>query len=103
MLARGEEPAARALANLADAELVRRIGDLFGKVPDAALAQCLGFVLRRNDLADPIRVDVVRAVAKIQDVAAVHALQDYVDATPKNPPRPSRAEAEKILEARGGK
>jgi hypothetical protein len=45
LLARGEEASARALAAMADADLVRRIGDQLGKVPDAALAQCLGLVL----------------------------------------------------------
>ena len=42
LLARGEEPAARALAAMADADLARKIGDQFGKVPDASLALCLG-------------------------------------------------------------
>jgi HEAT repeat protein len=104
LLARGEEPAVRALAAMADADLVRKIGDQFGKVPDASLAQCLGLVLKRADFGpDSERVEVVRAIAKIQDKAAVDALQDYIAATPKNPPRQSRAEAEKIVEARGGK
>lgn len=104
LLARGEEASARALAAMADADLVRRIGDQLGKVPDAALAQCLGLVLKRADFGpDSARVDVVRAIAKISDAAATNALQDYLDATPKNPPRQSRTEAEKIVEARGGK
>ena len=104
LLARGEDSSVRALAAMADAELVRRIGDQLGKVPDAALAQCLGLVLKRPDFGpDTARVDVVRAIAKIQDASATNALQDYIDSTPKNPPRQSRAEAEKIIEARGGK
>ena len=95
LLARGEEPAARALAAMADPELARRIGDQLGKVPDASLALCLGLVLKRADFGpDPARVDLVRAIAKIADPAAVTALTDYLDATPKNPPRPSRAEAQ---------
>jgi len=101
LLARGEESAARALAAMADAALVRRIGDQLGKVPDPALALCLGLVLRRPDFGpDTERVEVVRAIAKITDQSAVNALTDYLDATPKNPPRPSRTEAEKVVEAR---
>lgn len=101
LLARGEEPAARALAAMADADLVRKLGDQLGKVPDASLALCLGLVLRRPDFGpDAERVEVVRAIGKITDQAAVNALTDYIDATPKNPPRPSRAEAEKMVEAR---
>jgi HEAT repeat protein len=106
LLARGEDIAARGLAAMADADLVRRIGDQFGKVPDPQLAECLGLILRRADFGpDTARVDIVRAIAKIQDQAAVAALTDYLDATPKNPPRESRAEAQKIVEARlgGGK
>jgi HEAT repeat protein len=106
LLARGDDIAARGLAAMADADLVRRIGDQFGKVPDAQLAECLGLVLRRPDFGpDAARVDLVRAIAKIQDKAAVAALTDYLDATPKNPPRESRTEAQKVVDARlgGGK
>ena len=101
LLARGEESAARALAAMADADLVRKIGDQLGRVPDASLALCFGLVLRRPDFGpDTERVEVVRAIAKITDQSAVSALTDYLDATPKNPPRPSRTEAEKVVEAR---
>ena len=106
LLARGEEPAARALAQLADPDLARKIGDQLGKVPDASLALALGAVLRRADFGpDAARVEVVHALAKISDQAATAALTDYIDATPKNPPRQSRQEAEKIVTARlgGGK
>jgi len=103
LLARGEEPASRALAAMADADLARKIGDEFGKVPDAALAQCMGLILKRADFGpDDARVEIVRALGKIQDAAALAALGDYVDATPKNPPRQSREEAQKMIEARVG-
>ncbi len=106
LLARGEESAARGLAQLADADLARQIADQLGKVPDPSLALCLGLILKRPDFGpDPARVEVVRAIGKIEDASAVTALTEYVDATPKNPPRPSRAEAEGIVNARlgGGK
>lgn len=103
LLARGEEPAAKALAALADTDLARKIGDQLGKVPDALLAQTLGLVLKRSDFGpDAARVEVVRAIGKIQDAQAVSVLTDYVDATPKNPPRQSREEAQKMVEARLG-
>lgn len=103
LLARGEEPAAKALAAMADADLARKIGEQFGKVPEGILAQTLGLVLKRNDFGpDPARVELVRAIGKIQDQAAVSALTDYIDATPKNPPRQSRQEAQKMVEARLG-
>jgi len=103
LLARGEDSAAKALAAMADADLARKIGEHLGKVPDAILAQTLGMVLKRSDFGpDPARVELVRAIGKIQDSQAIAALTDYLDATPKNPPRPSRQEAQKMVEARMG-
>jgi HEAT repeat protein len=103
LLAKGEEPAARALAQMADGDLARKIGDQLGKVPDAMLSLSLGILLRRADFGpDTARVDVVHALAKISDQSATSALTDYIDATPKNPPRQSRTEAQKIVEARVG-
>src|SRR5262249_44228743 len=94
LLARGEDSAAKALAAMADTDLARKIGEQFGKVPEAILAQTLGMVLKRNDFGpDEARVELVRAIGKIQDPQAIAALTDYIDATPKNPPRQSRQEA----------
>lgn len=103
LLAKGEQPAARALAQMADPDLARKIAEQLGQVPDASLALCLGLVLKRPDFGpDAARVDIVRSIAKIQDASAVAVLSDYIDATPKNPPRPSRHEAEMVVSARLG-
>jgi len=103
LLAKGEETSARALAALADPDLARKLADHYGKVPDASLALALGLILRRADFGpDPARVEIVRAMAKIQDPSAVNQLKDYVDVVPKNPPRPSRQEAQMVVDARGG-
>ncbi|MEO8701663.1 MAG: hypothetical protein ABI867_16575 [Kofleriaceae bacterium] len=103
LLAKGEESAAQALAQLADPDLARKVADHYGKIPDPALALCLGLILKRADFGpDPARVEIVRAMAKIQDPAAIAQLSDYVTATPKNPPRPSRQEAEMVIDARAG-
>lgn len=103
LLAKGEEPAARALATMADTELARTIADHLGKVPEASLALTLGLILKRPDFGpDAERVEIVRTLAKIPDSSAVTALTDYLDATPKTPPRPSRQEAQGVVEARLG-
>lgn len=102
LLAKGEEPAAQAVAAMADPELARKLGDEIGKFPDAALAHALSLILKRNDFPDTARVDIVRTIGKIKGQEAVTALTDYIDATPKNPPRQSRQEAEKMVEARMG-
>ncbi|HUS27384.1 MAG TPA: hypothetical protein VMZ53_02715 [Kofleriaceae bacterium] len=106
LLARGEQPASAALAAMADVDLARKIGDQLGKISDAMLAQTLGAILKRSDFSsDPARVEIVRAIGKIQGPEAITALTDYIDATPKNPPRQSREEAQKMVDARlgGGK
>jgi len=103
LLAKGEEPAARALAAMADTALARKLADQLGKVPEASLALALGLILKRPDFGpDTERVEIVRAIAKIADSSAVTALGEYLDATPKNPPRPSRQEAQGVVEARLG-
>ncbi|HEU0036807.1 MAG TPA: HEAT repeat domain-containing protein [Kofleriaceae bacterium] len=103
LLALGEEAAARGLAQMADPDLARKIADQYGKVPDASLALCLGFVLKRADFGpDPARVEIVRALSKIQDRAAYAALSEYLEQSPKTPARPSRQEAQMIVDARAG-
>jgi hypothetical protein len=103
LFARGDDGAIKALARMADPEMARAIGEQLGKVPDGALAKCLGLILRRDDFGpDEARVQVVRAIAKIAGTEAVDALSDYVDAVPAKPPRASRREAEQVVEARLG-
>lgn len=102
LIARGEEPAAQAVATMADPELARKLGEQIGKAPDATLAHALSLIIKRNDFPETARVEIVRTIGKIKGPEAVTALTDYIDATPKNPPRQSRQEAEKMVEARMG-
>ncbi len=103
LLARGEESSARGLAAMADPELARVIAEQLGKVPDDTLVVALGGVLVRPDFGpDPARVELVRAIAKIQGTAAQAALAAYLAAAPKAPPRKSREEAQMVLSARTG-
>ena len=103
LLGKREDSAIRAVAQLADPDLARTIADRFGRLPDASLALCLGLILRRGDFGpDPARVEIVRALATIQDPVAIAQLSQYVDETPNNPRRPSRIEAEMVVGARRG-
>ena len=103
LLARGDEGAVKALSMMADPEMARAIGEELGKVPDGALAKCLGLILKRSDFGpDEARVQVVRTIAKISGNEATTALADYIDATPAKPPRASRKEAETVVAARLG-
>jgi HEAT repeat protein len=103
LLAKNDEAAARALAQLADVELAKVVAEQLGQVPDDLLAICLGAMLLRADFGpDPARLEVVRAIDKIAGVEATKALGDYVSNTPEKPVRPSRVEAEKLFDERAG-
>ncbi len=100
LLAKGDPASARALAAIADLEMARFIGEQLGQVPDDLLAECLGAILARADFNEAARLQVVRALGKVNGPAATQALADYVSATPESPPRQSRKEAEAMVEAR---
>ena len=105
LMEKGELPAAIALGQMADVEMARMLGEKLGQVPDEALATCLGTMLKRDDFGpDTARVQVVSVIGKIPSNDAITVLTDYIESTPKNPPRPSRKEAETLVEQRlGGK
>jgi hypothetical protein len=103
LLGKGDAGAGPALADLADADLARRIADLLGTAPDALLSQCLGRLLLRRDFGpEAARVQVVRVLAKVPGPEAITALTEYLEAIASGPARLSRREAEAALETRRG-
>ena len=101
LLDKGEVPAARALGKLGDELLFRTVAEHFGVAPDQAVALALGGMLAKPGFGpEPARVDLVRMLSKLSGVEALDALEAYVKATPANPPRQSRREAEAVLTAR---
>lgn len=103
LLDKGEVPAAKALAAIADADLSRVIAEHLGTAPDGALAQCLGAILVRPDFGnEAAKVQIVRTLAKLAGPEAITALGDYVDATPATPVKQSRREAEAALKEKLG-
>ena len=106
LLVKGDEAAATALAALGDPELARKVAETIGKAPDRLAALCLGAMLVRADFKpDGARLEVVRALGNIQGEQALEQLKLYVASVPKNPPRPSRKEAEQLIQVKlgGGK
>ena len=102
LLAHKDRAAVDALAAIGGPMLARKLGELFGQIPDALLANTLGGLLERPDFGpDPMRVEVIKAVAKLPGADASAVLTDYVKATESEKSRPSRAEAMKSIEARG--
>jgi hypothetical protein len=67
------------------------------------LCAALGEMLKRSDFGpEPIRVEIVRTLGKVPGAESTTALVEYVAATEKgNPNRPSRLEAQKIIDERG--
>lgn len=98
LLDRNEAAAPAALAAMADRAIARQVAEHIGKAPDAAVAACLGDILLRSDFGpDAARVEVIKALATIPGDAATEKLAAYVASVPEKPPRPSRAEAERLL------
>jgi len=99
-----DEAGAKALALIGTPELARKIGELIGQVPDALLCTALGDMLKRADFGpEPIRVEVVKTLSKVPGVDSTTALVEYVTATEKDKQRPSRLEAQKIIDQRSSK
>jgi hypothetical protein len=74
-----------------------------GQVPDGLLCQTLGDMLLRADFGpDPIRIEVVKTLSKVPGADSTSALVEYVAATEKDKLRPSRAEAQKVIDQRSG-
>lgn len=103
LLDKGEDAAALALAGMANEELARTIAEHFGTAPDATLAKALGVMLAKKEFAaEPIRLELVRAVIKLAGVESTNVLEAFVAATPATPPKQSRREAEAALKVRLG-
>jgi len=103
LLVKGDEATAPALAALADPKLAMDVAEMIGKAPDALVARCLGGMLARPDFKpDTARVEVVRALGRIDSQEALEQLTTYVSSVPKNPPRQSRKEAEQLVETKIG-
>lgn len=103
LLGKGDEAAAKALAEVADAELAMKVAESIGSAPDSIIAQCLGTMLSRASFGpEEARLEVVRALGRVPGQESLEQLTSYVASVPENPPRQSRSEAETIIETRLG-
>ena len=93
--------AAGALAAVATPALAHRLSELIGQAPDPILCTALGEMLKRADFGpEPIRVEVVRTLAKVPGVDSTAVLVEYIAATERDKSRPSRVEAQKVVDER---
>lgn len=104
LLQRNDQAAANALAQMATPELAHKLSEMLGQVPDALLCSVLGDMLKRPDFGpEPIRVEVVKTLSKVPGIDSTSALIEYVATSGKDPKekmRPSRVEAQKIVDQR---
>jgi HEAT repeat protein len=102
LLEHRDAAAAGALAAIGTPELAHRLSEMMGSVPDPILCTALGEMLKRRDLGpETIRVELVRTLGKVPGPDATTALIEYVAATESDKARPSRQEAQKLVDERG--
>jgi HEAT repeat protein len=101
LLALGDGGVAAPLAVIATPDLVPRIAELAGTIDDGIVASALGEYVKRADVPDKLRVDVLRTIGRLSGAAATTALVEYVASVPAKDDRPSKHEAQRLLDERG--
>jgi HEAT repeat protein len=101
LVARNDAAAAGPLGTLMVPSAIPQLAELHGRVDDSVLATALGEFLKRPEVPDRLRVDVVRTVAKLPGAVATAALVEYLASVPEKERRPSKEEAQRLLDQRG--
>ncbi len=101
LLKLGDAGVAVPLATIATPDLVPQIAELAGTIDDGIVASALGEYVKRTDIPDKLRVDVLRTIGRLSGAAATTALVEYVASVPAKDDRPSKHEAQKLLDQRG--
>lgn len=107
LLLRKDSSAPAALGKIGGADTARALSEMIGNVPDSFITETLGLLLLRSDFGpDPLRLEVVKTLGKLPGSQPIDILSDYVKDTGKDKAdkaRPSRTEANKIIEQRTAK
>ena len=107
LLLRKDSAAPEALGLIGGPDTARALGEMIGTVPNYLITATMGALLRRPDFGpEPMRTEVVKLLGKMPGDQPVDFLTDYVKATEtdkETKARPSRAEAQKIIEQRTAK
>jgi hypothetical protein len=101
LLAMGDAGVAGPLATLATPDMVPRIAELNGTIEDGVIADALGDYVKRPDVPDKLRIDVLRTIGGLSGAVATTALVDYIASVPAKEDRASKKEAQKLLDERG--
>lgn len=104
LLLRKDAAAPAALGKIGGPDTARALAEMIGNVPDSMITETLGELLLRPDFGpEPIRVEVVKTLGKMPGTQTLDILTDYMKETAKEVKRPSRGEAQKIIEQRTAK
>jgi HEAT repeat protein len=101
LVKRNDAGAAPALGLLATPDLVPQLAELQGSVDDNVVASALGEYIKRDDVRDEQRVDIVRTIGHLSGAAATTALVEYLATVPAKEDRPSKKEAQKLVDEKG--
>jgi hypothetical protein len=101
LLAMGDAGVAGPIAALATPDMIPRIAELNGTIEDGVIADALGDYVKRADVPDKLRIDVLRTIGGLSGAVATTALVDYVASVPAKDDRASKKEAQKLLDQRG--
>jgi hypothetical protein len=101
LLAMGDAGVAGPLAALATPDMVPRIAELNGTIEDGVIADTLGDYVKRPDVPDKLRIDVLRTIGALSGAVATTALVDYIASVPAKDDRASKKEAQKLVDERG--
>ena len=103
LVSRNDAGAAGPLGALIAPAAVPQLAELHGRVDDSVLATALGEFLKRPEVPDRLRLDVVRTVGRLPGAAATAALVEYLASVPEKDHRPSKEEAQRLIDQRGSK
>lgn len=103
LMARNDAGAAGPLGALIAPSAIPQLAELHGRVDDNVLATALGEFLKRPEVPDRLRVDVVKTVGRLPGAAATAALVEYLASVPEKERRPSKEEAQRLIDQRGSK
>jgi HEAT repeat protein len=101
LVKRNDAGAAPALGLLATPDLVPQLAELQGAVDDNVVASALGEYIKRDDVRDEQRVDIVRTIGRLSGAAASTALIEYLASVPAKEDRASKREAQKLVDEKG--
>ncbi len=100
LLKRNDAGAAAPLGATAPVSMLPEIAELQGRIDDANLATVLGEFLKRQDMPEPVRIDIVKTLARVPGAASTTALIEYVGTLQSADGRASKLAAQKLVDER---